>query len=280
MGGAEAVLPLREQIPREVFRPGDRVEAYALDVPRETTGSQVVLSRASVEFVRKLFEREVPEIAEGIVVIRAAAREPGDRTKVAVASGDPDVDPVGACIGARGSRVQGVVRELHGEKVDIVAYEEDPVRWVCAALAPARVASVVVDEGNRAMEVIVPDDQLSLAIGRRGQNVRLAAQLMGWKLNIGSQSRDRAMREFARRSLGVLPGMTPGLIQSLYTHGVRQARDLSQAWPELLAQIPGVDPAAIPALQEAARQQTTIDASELARMEHSPEPEHQEECRA
>src|SRR5919106_4190513 len=189
LGRAEAVMPVREQVPRETYRPGDRVQAYVLDVLRESRGPQIILSRASVSLLTKLFEMEVPEISEGIVKIEAAAREPGGRAKIAVSSRDPDVDPVGACVGMKGSRVQAVVQELRGEKIDIVPYSEDAIRFVINALAPAEVADVRVDEESRTMEVLVPDDQLSLAIGKRGQNVRLAAKLSGWKLDIKSESR-------------------------------------------------------------------------------------------
>src|SRR5450755_1136626 len=219
LGRAEAVLPVREQVPRESYRAGDRVQAFVLDVLRESKGPQIILSRASVSLLTKLFEMEVPEIAEGIVVIEAAAREPGGRAKIAVASRDHDVDPVGACVGMKGSRVQAVVQELRGEKIDIVPFDEDPARFVCSALQPAEVSRVVIDESKHAMGIIVPDDQLSLAIGRRGQNVRLAAQLTGWKLDINSESRVREMREFANRSLGVLPGVSEILIETLYAHG-------------------------------------------------------------
>ncbi|MGZ3444408.1 MAG: transcription termination factor NusA [Myxococcaceae bacterium] len=267
LGLAEAVLPVREQVPRETYRAGDRVQAYVLDVLRESKGPQIILSRASVNLLTKLFEMEVPEIAEGIVVIEAAAREPGGRAKIAVSSRDPDVDPVGACVGMKGSRVQAVVQELRGEKIDIVPWDEDPARFVCAALAPAEVARVIIDEANHAMELIVPDDQLSLAIGRRGQNVRLAAQLTGWKLDINSETRVREMREFASRSLGALPGVTEMLVETLYAHGFRQARDVADASPEVLAQIPGLDPARIPAMQEQAKKQMVDDEIELRRLE-------------
>ncbi|MGZ6132924.1 MAG: transcription termination factor NusA [Myxococcaceae bacterium] len=267
LGRAEAVLPVREQVPRETYRAGDRVQAYVLDVLRESKGPQIILSRASVNLLTKLFEMEVPEIAEGIVVIEAAAREPGGRAKIAVSSRDPDVDPVGACVGMKGSRVQAVVQELRGEKIDIVPWDEDPARFVCAALAPAEVARVIIDEANHAMELIVPDDQLSLAIGRRGQNVRLAAQLTGWKLDINSETRVREMREFASRSLGALPGVTEMLVETLYAHGFRQARDVADASPEVLAQIPGLDPARIPAMQEQAKKQMVDDEIELRRLE-------------
>ncbi|AGC43677.1 transcription termination factor NusA [Myxococcus stipitatus] len=279
LGRAEAVLPVREQVPRETYRPGDRVQAYVLDVLRESKGPQIVLSRASVNLLTKLFEMEVPEIAEGIVVIEAAAREPGGRAKIAVSSRDSDVDPVGACVGMKGSRVQAVVQELRGEKIDIVPYDEDPARFVCSALAPAEVSRVIIDEANHAMELIVPDDQLSLAIGRRGQNVRLAAQLTGWKLDINSESRVREMREFASRSLGALPGINEMLVETLYAHGFRQARDVADANPEMLAQIPGMDPARIPSMQEAARKRMVEDQAELSRMDYEREQARLAEAR-
>ncbi|RKH06561.1 transcription termination/antitermination protein NusA [Corallococcus sp. CA053C] len=279
LGRAEAVLPVREQVPRETYRPGDRVQAYVLDVLRESKGPQIVLSRASVNLLTKLFEMEVPEIAEGIVVIEAAAREPGGRAKIAVSSRDSDVDPVGACVGMKGSRVQAVVQELRGEKIDIVPYDEDPARFVCSALAPAEVSRVIIDEANHAMELIVPDDQLSLAIGRRGQNVRLAAQLTGWKLDINSESRVREMREFASRSLGALPGVNEMLVETLYAHGFRQARDVADANAEMLSQIPGIDPARIPSMQEEARKRMVEDQQELSRMDHEREQARLAEAR-
>lgn len=271
LGRAEAVLPVREQVPRETYRPGDRVQAYVLDVLRESKGPQIVLSRASVNLLTKLFEMEVPEIAEGIVVIEAAAREPGGRAKIAVSSRDSDVDPVGACVGMKGSRVQAVVQELRGEKIDIVPFDEDPARFVCSALAPAEVSRVIIDEANHAMELIVPDDQLSLAIGRRGQNVRLAAQLTGWKLDINSESRVRELREFASRSLGSLPGINEMLVETLYAHGFRQARDIAEANAEMLAQLPGIDADRIPSMQEAARTRMVEDQAELSRMDYERE---------
>jgi N utilization substance protein A len=279
LGRAEAVLPVREQVPRETYRPGDRVQAYVLDVLRESKGPQIVLSRASVNLLTKLFEMEVPEIAEGIVVIEAAAREPGGRAKIAVSSRDSDVDPVGACVGMKGSRVQAVVQELRGEKIDIVPFDEDPARFVCSALAPAEVSRVIIDEANHAMELIVPDDQLSLAIGRRGQNVRLAAQLTGWKLDINSESRVRELREFASRSLGSLPGVNEMLVETLYAHGFRQARDIADANAEMLAQLPGIDPARIPAMQEAARKRMVEDQAELSRMDYEREQARLAEAR-
>ena len=168
LGRTEAIVPRKEQVPREMFRINERIRAYVLDVLRESKGPQIVLSRACTEFLTKLFEREVPEIYEKIVSIEAAAREPGARSKIAVASRDNAVDPVGACVGMRGSRVQGVVQELRGEKIDIVQFSPDSVKFVVNALAPAQVVRVMVDDENRAMDVVVPDDQLSLAIGKRG----------------------------------------------------------------------------------------------------------------
>jgi len=260
LGRAEAVLPEREQVPREVYRPGDRVQAYVVDVLRESKGPQIVLSRTAVNLLVKLFEMEVPEITEGIVVIEAAAREPGRRAKIAVSSREPDVDPVGTCVGMKGSRVQAVVQELRGEKIDIIPWDEDPARFVCAALAPAEVSRVIIDESNRAMEIVVPDDQLSLAIGRHGQNVRLAAQLTGWKLDINSETRVKEMREFAAKSLGALPGMNEVLVETLYAHGFRQAKDIAEALPEVLVQIPGLEAVNMEALQKAAEEQCIVDS--------------------
>ena len=279
LGRAEAVLTVREQVPRETYRAGDRVQAYVLDVLRESKGPQIILSRASVNLLTKLFEMEVPEIAEGIVVIEAAAREPGGRAKIAVSSRDSDVDPVGACVGMKGSRVQAVVQELRGEKIDIVPYDDDFARFVCNALAPAEVSRVIIDEQNRAMELIVPDDQLSLAIGRRGQNVRLAAQLTGWKLDINSETRVGELREFASRSLGALPGVNEMLIETLYAHGFRQAKDIAEANPEVLVQVPGVDPEQVVAMQEKARSQMIDDQIELARLDQEREAARQAEAR-
>ncbi|NNL66784.1 MAG: transcription termination/antitermination protein NusA, partial [Myxococcales bacterium] len=195
LGRAEAVLPLREQVPRENYRPGDRIRAYVVDVNKNTKGSQIVLSRTCIEMLTKLFEQEVPEMYEGIVSIQAAAREPGARSKIAVASRDSDVDPVGACVGMKGSRVQAVVQELRGERIDIVPWNPDPARYVCSSLSPAQVSKVIIDDAAKSMDVIVPDDQLSLAIGRKGQNVRLAVQLTGWNIDIKSESK---MRELAQ----------------------------------------------------------------------------------
>ncbi len=184
LGRAEAILPRREQVHTETYRQGDRIQAYVLDITRASRSSQVVLSRTHPGLLMKLFELEVPEIYEGIVRIEACAREPGVRAKIAVSSGDSDVDPVGACVGLKGSRVQAVVAELRGEAIDIIPYHPDPARFIVHAIAPASVTRVYIDDHTHCMELIVPDDQLSKAIGRRGINVRLAAQLAGWKVDI------------------------------------------------------------------------------------------------
>src|SRR3954465_1852450 len=278
LGRAEAVLPVREQVPRETYRPGDRVQAYVIDVLRESKGPQIILSRASVNLLTKLFEMEVPEIAEGIVVIEAAAREPGRRSKIAVSSRDADVDPVGACVGIKGSRVQAVVQELRGEKIDIVEFDEDPARFVCNALQPAEVSRVLLDDENKAMEIIVPDDQLSLAIGRRGQNVRLAAQLTGWKLDINSESRVKEMREFASRSLTAI-GLPEATVELLYAHGFRSAKDFANASTEVLLQMPGIMADNVERYLASAREQIGKDEEELSRLEHEREERRLAEAR-
>lgn len=189
LGRAEALLSHKEQALRDTYRQGDRVKALITDIRMTTKGPQILLSRVHPGMLSKLFEAEVPEIAEGIVEIKGVVREPGSRSKIAVYSNDSDVDPVGACVGMRGSRVQNVVSELRGEKVDIIPWSEDVARFACNALSPAVVSKVYVDEERRSMEIIVADDQLSLAIGKRGQNVRLAARLTGWKIDIKSETR-------------------------------------------------------------------------------------------
>jgi N utilization substance protein A len=253
LGRAEAVLPLREQVPRETYRAGDRIQAYVADVLQESRGGpQIILSRSSPGLLIKLFEMEVPEIDEGIVTIEAAAREPGARSKIAVSSRDSDVDPVGACVGMKGSRVQAVVQELRGEKIDIVPYSPDPANFVCNALAPAEVSRVIINEDTHGMEIIVPDDQLSLGIGRKGQNVRLASQLTGWKLDINSESRVAEMWKNAMTSLGRIEGVGDLLIDTLYKYGFRSAREVMMAELEQLIEVPGVDAAMAERMQRSA----------------------------
>lgn len=265
LGRAEAILPMREQCPRESYRASDRVQAYVKEVQEHSRGPQIVLSRTAPELLVKLFEIEVPEIYEGIVRIESAAREPGARAKIAVSSSDRDVDPVGACVGMKGSRVQAVVQELRGEKIDIVPYSEDPATFVCNALQPAEVSRVLIDEANHAMEIIVPDDQLSLAIGRKGQNVRLASQLTGWRLDIHSESRIQEIRDRAWESLSKVEGCNEFLIQTLYNHGIRSAQQLLESDQEYLMQFPGVEDANIDALIASAREVAAEEAKEEER---------------
>ena len=202
LGRAEGVIRRDQMIPRENFNQGDRVRAYIVDVREEPRGPQIFLSRAANEFMAKLFVQEVPEIYDGIIEIKAVAREPGSRAKISVVSRDSSIDPIGACVGLRGSRVQAVVGELQGEKIEIIPFSEDPVTFIVNALAPAEVAKVVVDEVAGRVEVVVPDEQLSLAIGRRGQNVRLASQLTGWYIDILTEAEESERRqdEFKTRS--------------------------------------------------------------------------------
>ncbi len=195
LGRAEAILRRDEIIPREHFRRNDRVRAIIYDVREETRGPQIFLSRTKPDFVRRLFAQEVPEVYDGIIEIKAAARDPGSRAKIAVLSHDSSIDPVGACVGMRGSRVHAVVNELQGERIDIVPWSDDPATFIVNALAPAEAAKVVIDEEDNRIEVVVPDDQLSLAIGRRGQNVRLASQLTGWSIDIMTEAQESERRQ-------------------------------------------------------------------------------------
>src|SRR5207237_196835 len=240
LGRTEGILPFREQSPRETDRPGDRIVALLKDIDREARGPQIILSRADGKLVEKLFESEVPEIYEGIVRSVACAREPGARAKMAVMSRDADVDPVGACVGMKGSRVQAVVQELRGEKIDIVPWDRDPARFVCAAIQPAEVNKVIVDEADGRMELVVPDEKLSLAIGRKGQNVRLAAQLTGWKLDIISESKFKQMEEEAISALQQIDGVTEAVARSMYRLGFRALEELAEATEAELAGIPGL----------------------------------------
>jgi N utilization substance protein A len=240
LGKTEGVLPFREQTPRETYRPGDRIVAYVRDIDREARGPQIILSRSDPKLVEKLFESEVPEIYEGIVRIVAVAREPGARSKIAVTSRDADVDPVGACVGMKGSRVQAVVQELRGEKIDIVPFDRDPARYVIAAIQPAEVHKVIVDEGDGRMELVVPDEKLSLAIGRKGQNVRLAAQLTGWKLDIISESKFKQMEEESITALSLIGGVDDNIAKAMYRLGFRALEEVAEASIEELAAVPGV----------------------------------------
>lgn len=272
LGKAEAILPPREQLAREDYRIGDRVRAYIIDVKKTPKGSQIVLSRTHPGLLAKLFEVEVPEVYEGIVEIKAAAREAGERAKVAVASRDGNVDPVGACVGYRGSRVQAIVRELMGEKIDVIAWKEDPAAFVRSALAPAEVESVKVNGESHILNVMVADDQLSLAIGKRGQNARLAAKLLGWKVDIKSrgevqkEAEEKARTELKAREaeaasskasldlLSELPGVGEKLASRLLEAGVDGYQKLAEASEEMLIRVEGIGRKTAQKLIEAARE--------------------------
>ena len=229
LGRAEAILPKREQVQTETYRQGDRIQAYVLDITRASRSPQVVLSRTHPGLLMKLFELEVPEIYEGIVRIEACAREPGHRAKIAVSSMDRDVDPVGACVGLKGSRVQAVVQELRGEAIDIIPFHPDPARFIVHAISPANVTRVFIDEHTHSMELIVPDDQLSKAIGRRGQNVRLAAQLTGWRIDIFSETRHDEVTEAARYELNQIADLDEEAVEVVIRHGYRSAQEVYDA---------------------------------------------------
>jgi N utilization substance protein A len=241
LGRTEAYIPPREQIPGEVYKPGDRIQGYLSEVRQTTRGPQIIMSRAASEYLVKLFEMEVPEIYDGIVEIMAAAREPGARAKIAVRSKDNSVDPVGACVGMKGTRVQNIVQELKGEKIDIVPWDEDVTRFACNALAPAEISRVFMDEDNKELEIVVPDNQLSLAIGKRGQNVRLAAKLTGWKIDIMSESSASARTAEAIFNLMLIPGMTETMAQNIFQSGFGSFPSLAQAAVEEVMTIPGYE---------------------------------------
>lgn len=240
---AEAILPRREQVLSETYRPGDRIQAYVLDITRATRQAQVVLSRTHPGLLMKLFEMEVPEIYEGIVRIEACAREPGHRAKIAVSSTDSDVDPVGACVGLKGSRVQAVVGELRGEAIDIIPWHDDPARFIVHAIAPASVSRVYIDDGTQTMELVVPDDQLAKAIGRRGQNVRLAAQLTNWRIDIHSDSKHAEMLDNARNEIVRIASVDEEQAEHLVRAGFQTAQEIADAEAGEIAGILEVDEA-------------------------------------
>jgi len=253
LGHTEGMVPGKEQVPRETYRRGDRIRAYIFDVLHETRGPQIILSRTHPNFLVHLFRTEVPEIAEGIVTIMGASREPGIRAKIAVASNNSDIDPVGACVGMKGSRVQNVVQELRGEKIDIIPWHVDPAKFVCNALAPAEISKVIIDEANRAMEVIVPDEFLSIAIGKKGQNVRLASKLSGWHLDVKSETRYSQAMQSGYDSLVALPGVGISLADALYEAGFYSAEEVGQASADDLVQIRGIGEEKADKLIEAAK---------------------------
>ena len=276
LGHTEGVVPAKEQVPRETYRRGDRIRAYIYDVLHETRGPQIILSRTHPNFLVNLFRTEVPEISEGIVTILGAAREPGIRAKIAVASNNSDIDPVGACVGMKGSRVQNVVQELRGEKIDIIPWHVDPAKFVCNALAPAEISRVIIDESNRAMEVVVPDEYLSIAIGKKGQNVRLASKLAGYHLDVQSETRYSKAMQSGYDSLVALPGVGISLADALYEKGFYSAEEVSHASIEDLIQIRGIGEgkakklieAANLAVQTAEQDEETADDSESQEMQN------------
>ena len=253
LGRAESVIPYREQVPTEKFRIKDRIQAYVIEVKRSSRGPQIIMSRAHPGFLVALFEQHVTEIYDGIVTIERAARDPGYRSKIAVYSRDSTVDPVGACVGMKGARVQAVVAELNGEKIDIIPYDPDPAKLVCNALAPAVVSKVIVDKENQSMEVVVADDQLSLAIGKRGQNVRLAAQLTGWRLDIKSESALEKKTAGAKEDLVIIEGISEMMAEVLVREGYLTPSHVAQLTPRVLNRLLNMDPEQAAAVIERAK---------------------------
>jgi N utilization substance protein A len=267
LGRGEGIMRRDQSIPRENFQIGDRIRAYIYDVRTETKGPQIMLSRAHGGFMAKLFAQEVPEVYDGVIEIRAVARDPGSRAKMAVVSNDSSIDPVGACVGMRGSRVQAVVAELQGEKIDIIQWSPDEPTFIVNALAPAEVTKVVMDEEEERVEVVVPDEQLSLAIGRRGQNVRLASQLTGWQIDImtESQESERRQREFAERTQLFQEALDVDevIAQLLVTEGFAAVEDVAYVEADEIAQIEGFDEDTAEELQARAREYLEKEAAEL-----------------
>jgi len=240
LGRTEALLPPSEQVPRETYHKGERIRAFVLDVKRQTRGPQVILSRTHPQFLVALFEAEVPEISEGIVQVLACAREPGSRSKIAVSSRAADVDPVGACVGMKGARVQNIVQELRGEKIDIIPWHPDEAKFATNALAPAQVSRIILNKDSQSMEVIVPDDQLSLAIGKRGQNVRLASRMVGWKIDVKSESKYSKSLKEGYLSLLRIPGVGEITANLLGEAGFTSAREVAESSTEELIQATGL----------------------------------------
>ncbi|MCF4165444.1 transcription termination factor NusA [Zavarzinia compransoris] len=258
LGRAEAIMRRDEGLPRETFHNGDRCRAYVYDVRREARGPQIFLSRTHPQFMAKLFAQEVPEVYDGIIEIKAVARDPSSRAKIAVVSRDSSIDPVGACVGMRGSRVQAVVGELQGEKIDIIQWSPDPATFIVNALAPAEVAKVVLDEETKRIEVVVPDDQLSLAIGRRGQNVRLASQLTGWDIDILTEAEESARRQEEFRNKSEMFAreldVEETIAQLLAAEGFVSIEEVAYVAEDELSEIQGFDEEIAAALQERARE--------------------------
>ncbi|UJX39635.1 transcription termination factor NusA [Desulfovibrio sp. JY] len=242
LGRTEALLPKEEQIPRERYKRGDRVQAYIIEVLPSGRGPQIIVSRTHAEYMKALFSREVPEVSDGTVKIVGVARDPGSRAKVAVVSKDRDVDPVGACVGIRGSRIQNIVQELRGERIDIVVWNPEIASYAANALSPARVTRISVDEDEKALEVVVSDDQLNLAIGRKGQNVKLAAKLLGWKIDIFTESRFREVNA-SKKFLEQLASVAEIPVDNILAAGFESMEELAGAPDEAIDAINGMTPA-------------------------------------
>jgi N utilization substance protein A len=271
IGRAEAVLLSKEQIPGEVYRQGERIRAYILDVQKNSKGPQIFLSRTHPGFLIKLFEMEVPEVSEGVIKIISAAREPGERAKISVYSSNRDVDPVGACVGMKGSRVQNVVQELRGERIDIIPWSQDQAKYICNALAPAKISKVYIDEENRHMEMVVADDQLSLAIGKKGQNVRLASKLTGWKIDIKSESRMEKISNEILEGFKGLPYIGDVQSRILYNEGFRTIKEVTEIEPEELAKVLEIEKVKAQEIVESANQMVQKEGgSEEVCQERSP----------
>jgi transcription termination/antitermination protein NusA len=281
LGKAEGRMPRKEQSRLESFAPGERARAVIVRVEKASKGPQVVVSRAVPELVSHLFQTEVPEIYDNTVVIRAIAREAGERTKIAVMSKDKDVDPVGACVGMKGMRVQSIIRELRGEKIDIIEYHEDPVVFAEKALQPAKVSRVTVLEGEeKHLEVIVDDSQLSLAIGKKGQNVRLAAKLLGWKIDIKSEEEKRqeveermsGMMKEQATPLETIPDLEPGIVEKLVAAGITTVEAVADMTPEQLEEVPGIGPKTVEKISIAVNNYfASLEAQEGVADEAAPE---------
>jgi len=254
LGRTEAIMPKREQIGRERYRQGDRIRGMILDIDRTARGPQIVLTRSHPDLIKKLFAVEVPEVSEGVIELKAVAREPGERAKIAVHSNDSNVDPVGACVGVKGSRVQAVVQELRGERIDIITWTPDQPSFVARALAPAEVSRVVLDEDEHSMEVIVADDQLPLAIGRRGQNVKLASKLTGWRIDVRSVSMAEEEARRAREELEKIPGLQFVQAEMLFQQGYRTVPEVAEATLEEILEIEGLTPETASMIYNGARE--------------------------
>jgi len=279
LGRTEAILPKGEQIPRERFRQGDRVQTYIVDVKQEGRGPQVVVSRSHPEYMKALFKREVPEIDDGIVTIMGVARDPGLRAKVAVISHEADVDPVGACVGVKGSRIQNIVQEFRGERIDIVLWSPDIVTYAVNALSPARIARITVDEDEKTLEVVVPDDQLTPAIGKKGQNVKLASRLLGWRVDIFTESRYSQVYE-ARQELEQLASAAEVPIGNLLRAGFDSLESIREGSDEDLLRVAGMDEENLVSLKAALNFLGGQSASSLSEEAETPEADESEQTPA